>query len=208
MSARTVLVSGFYELDLDFLLFAGYYGYEIMKKIFYILLFSVFVLFSTQDLFADAGARYSEALKFAKQKKPDFALMEFRSIIRDYPKSKYAQKAIFAIAEYSYDNKIYQDALTNFIGYINNYNDPKAVIFAKAYLIKIMEEVRNPTTEEEEMFDNIKKDFFSKSPFLIFSEYKKTSSYRSAFQNRFKIKYYKDNIEVYRNGQLFIKIYQ
>jgi hypothetical protein len=68
-----------------------------------------------------------------------------------------------------------------------------------------MEEIKDPTWEEKRMLENAKRDFFSKPLFLLFTEYKETS-YRSALWNKFKIRYYIDNVEVYRNGQLFVKI--
>ena len=75
------------------------------------------------------------------------------------------------------------------------------------FLLKIIEEIKDPTWEEKRLFEDIQKDFFSKPLFLLFKEYKETS-YKSPLQNKFRIRYYIDNIEVYRNGQLFIKITQ
>lgn len=102
---------------------------------------------------------------------------------------------------------MYNDAIMNFTGYVKNNPDSKANIFAKAYLLKIIEDIKDPTQEEQKLFDDIQKDFFSRPLFLLFREYKETS-YKSPLRNKFKIRYYIDNIEVYRNGQLFIKISQ
>jgi outer membrane protein assembly factor BamD (BamD/ComL family) len=179
-----------------------------MKKINLVFLFiaGLIFIFGAQDLYAgEAGARYSEAVRCIKAKQPDFAFMEFRSIIRDFPKSSFAQKSIFAMAEYYYDHGMYYDAIANFTGYINDYPGSKANVFAKAYLLKIMEEIKDPSWEEKRMLENAKRDFFSKPLFLLFKEYKETS-YRSALWNKFRIRYYIDNVEVYRNGQLFVNI--
>ncbi|MEK6732858.1 MAG: outer membrane protein assembly factor BamD [Candidatus Omnitrophota bacterium] len=182
-----------------------------MKKINYILLsvITLIIIFSAQELYAVGFARagYDAAVRYIEKKQPDFALMEFRSVTRDFPKSLLAQKSMFAIAEYYYDNKMYYDAVKDFTGYIKNYPDSKANVFAKAYLLKITEEINDPTWEEKKMFDTIKQGLFLEPLFLIFREYKETS-YKSPFQNAFKIRYYIDNIEVYRNGKLFIKITQ
>ncbi|OIO34890.1 MAG: hypothetical protein AUJ70_00065 [Candidatus Omnitrophica bacterium CG1_02_40_15] len=180
-----------------------------MKKINYIFLFAVglVVIFSAQELCAIeyARARYDAAIRYIKNKQPDFALMEFRSVIRDFPKSPLARKSVFAIAEYYYDNKMYYDAIKDFTGYVKSYPDSKANVFAKAYLLKIIEEIAGPTLEEKNMFEDIKKEFFSTPLFLLFKEYKE-ASYKSPSRNRFKIRYYIDNIEVYRNGQLFLTL--
>ncbi len=180
-----------------------------MKKINYIFLFAVglVVIFSVKELCAIeyARARYDAAIRYIKNKQPDFALMEFRSVIRDFPNSPLAQRSIFAIAEYCYDNKMYHDAINDFTGYVKSCPDSKANVFAKVYLLKIIEEIADPTLEEKNMFEDIKKEFFSKPLFLLFKECKETS-YQSPSRNRFKIRYYIDNIEVYRNSQLFLTL--
>jgi len=178
-----------------------------MKKIIFIpiLLFSLCVM--SQDLFAEAGAQYKEALRLIREKKHDFAFMELRSILKDFPKSRYAQDALFGVAEYCYEHNMHYDAIKGFTEYINMYPDSKAVIFAKAYLLKIMDKIKNPTEEEKNALESIKRDFFSGPLFLLFSEYKETS-YKSPFLNRFKIRYYFDNIEIYRNDEIFLKITQ
>jgi len=179
-----------------------------MKKINYILLFAVgfIVIFGAQNLYGfDAMAQYNKAVRYIKMKQPDFALMEFRGVVRDFPKSVFARKAMFAMAEYCYDNKLYYEAMDNFTEYLNKYPGSKAGVFARAYLLKIMGEINNPSQEETKAFENIKKELFSKPLFLLFKEYKETS-YKSDSWNKFKIKYYIDNIEVYRNGRLFLTL--
>ncbi|MDP2921490.1 MAG: hypothetical protein Q8O12_03885 [Candidatus Omnitrophota bacterium] len=180
-----------------------------MKKIcgIFLIMFLVFSLNEKAYAGGDARARYEKAVRCILLKQDDFALIEFRSVIREFPKSGYAGKSVFAIAEYCYDHGIYNDAIKNFTEYINNYPASKAVTFAKAHLLKIIEDIKEPTWEEKRIFEDIKKDFFSKPLFLVFSEYKKTS-YKSDGQNIFKIKYHTDNIEVYRNNQPFLKINQ
>ncbi|MFA5388824.1 MAG: outer membrane protein assembly factor BamD [Candidatus Omnitrophota bacterium] len=171
-----------------------------------VLVLSLAVICGWGEAYAfEAAAKYSKAVKYIKAKQPDFAFMEFRGIARDFPKSRFAQKSRFAIAEYYYDRGMRYDAVANFKQYINDYPGSKAVVFAKAYLLKIMEEVENPSLEEKEIFESVRKDFFSRPLFLLFAEYKETS-YKSASCNKFEIRYYIDNIEVYRNGSLFVKI--
>jgi len=179
-----------------------------MKNVF-LFIIGLSIIFSAHGVYAAgfARARYDAAVRYIKLKQPDFALMEFRSLLREFPKSPLVQKTSFAIAEYYYNNKMYNDAIKSFAGYVKDYPDSKAGIFAKVYLLKIIEEIKDPAWEEKRLFEEIQKDFFSKPLFLLFKEYKETS-YKSPLQNKFKIRYYIDNIEVYRNGQLFIKITQ
>jgi len=182
-----------------------------MKKINYIFLIAagLMVILSARELYAIeyARARYDSAIRYIKNKKPDFALLEFRSVIRDFPKSPLAQRSAFAIAEHYYDSKMYYDAIKGFAEYVKSYPDSKANVFAKAYMLKMIEEIADPTFEETNMLEDIKKEFFSTPLFLLFKEYKETS-YKSPYRNKFKIRYYIDNIEVYRNDQLFIRITQ
>jgi outer membrane protein assembly factor BamD (BamD/ComL family) len=181
-----------------------------MKKIKRAILFSVLLAaaFGAGDIYGfDAMAQYNRGIRYIKTKRPDFALMEFRGVVRDYPESLFAQKALFAIAEYCYDNNICYEAMDNFTAYLNKYPGSESGIFAKAYLLKITRDIKFPSPDEKKAFENIKKDFFSKPLFLLFKEYKQIS-YKSPSLNRFKIRYYVDNIEVYRNGQLFIQITQ
>lgn len=182
-----------------------------MKKISYILLLAAAfgILLSGQEHCAgwDARAGYDAAVGYIRKKQPDFALLEFRRVARDFPGSLFAEKSTCAIAEYYYDRGMYGDAIENFIWCAKKGSDLETNIIAKVYLLKIIQEIENPASEEKEMLEGIKKELSSKSAFLVLSEYKKTY-YRSPSLNRFKVKHYADNVEVYRNGQLFIKVTQ
>lgn len=181
-----------------------------MKKLFYILLFigCIFFSFIAPALAGQSGrAQYEKATQLVKRGQYDFALLAFRSIIRDFPESKYAQEAKFALGEYFYRQKAYFEAIQNFTEYIKKYPDTTAAIFAKAYLIKIMESMEKPSQKEKELIDKIKMDFFSKPLFLLFSEHREVS-YKSALANDFTIRYYIEDIEVYINDKPFIKITQ
>jgi len=181
-----------------------------MKKLSRIFLFFAIsgIIFGAQELYAaygDAMFRYDKAVKYLKMRKPDFALMEFRGITREFPDSLFAPKATFAIAEYCYDHRMYYDAVANFCSYIKKYPNSKAGVFARAYLLKIMEDINTPSQEEKAFFEDVNKNFFPKQPFVIFKEYKRPS-YKSFSLNRFRLKYHADSIEIYRNGALFLKL--
>lgn len=171
-----------------------------------VLMAGLIVVFCSQDLYAgEAGARYRDAIRCIKLNQPDFAFMGFRSVARDFPDSPFAERSIFAMAEYYYDNKMYHDAIENFTLCAEDRSDLKANTIAKAYILKIIEEIKEPAPEKKDMAEGIKKEFFSESLFLLFSEYKKTS-YRSASLNKFRIKHCADNIEVHRNDQPFLTL--
>jgi len=142
--------------------------------------------------------QYDSALSYIKKKQYDFALMKFRSITRDFPESRYAMDSLFAMGEYFYEQGNNYEASKYFSEYINLYPESDGTVFIRAYLLKIME-------DHKEIAEKLKMEFFSEPLFLLFSEYKELS-YKSAFQNKFSIRYYIDMIEVYRNDEFFIKI--
>lgn len=153
------------------------------------------------------GIQYDKARYAVKHKRYDIALMEFRSVVKDFPNTAYARESVFAMGEYYYDNKAYYDAIGVFSDYLKNYPNSNGAVFARAYLLKIMEGIQRPVEEDKKAIDDMKKAFFSKPVLLLFSNYKERS-YKTAFRNKLKIRYYLDAIEIYRNGQLFVKITQ
>lgn len=181
----------------------------IKRRIFYILFFVIcLIFFKTSSINSQsAESQYKDALRLLKEKKHDFAFLAFRAIIRDFPETRYAQESQFAIGEYFYEQNSYYEAIRNFADYIKKYPPSNATIFAKAYLMKIMQQIHSPTKKEKELIDKIKMDFFSKPLFLLFSEFKEIS-YKSPFQNKFTIRYYIDMIEVIKNDKIFLKITQ
>lgn len=176
-----------------------------MKKITCILLF---LIFSVGILLADSGgqAEYDEAIQFIKVKQDDFAFLKFREIVRKYPESRFAPDALFATGEYCYDKKMYYEAIENFSAYVKNYPRTDAAVFARTYLLKIIEETDRDEIDKE-VIENLERELFSKPLFLLFSQYKE-ASYKSPFRNKFTIRYYMDMIEIYKNDELFIKILQ
>lgn len=180
-----------------------------MKTLSYILIFIISLSWGFSASAANYGGNgyYENALRYIKEKQYDFALMEFRAIIREHPESKHARESLFAVGEYFYMEGAHYEAIKHFSEYLRRYPDSKAAIFARAYLLKIIQDIENAGGQEKGIAENIEMEFFSQPVFLLFSEYKEVS-YKSAFQNKFKIRYYIDKIEIYRNGTLFLKITQ
>lgn len=173
-----------------------------MKKILSILILFI-CLVGAGNLSADtAASKYQEAARLVKKRQYDFAFLAFRSVVRDYPQSKYAQEALFALGEYYYFIKSYGEADKTFNEYISKYSDSRGAIFARVYLWKIIEHSDKVPERKKEALDKLTAYFFSKPLFLLFSEYKELS-YLSPFENKLIIRHYVDKIEVYRNGQIF-----
>ncbi|MFC1624181.1 tol-pal system YbgF family protein [Candidatus Omnitrophota bacterium] len=187
--------------------------YILLKKIFYIFLFVLSLYLISKEPILAAGpshggkGQYDRAVRYVKEHNYDIALMEFLSIIRNFPESIYAKRSLFAIGEYFYEKNAYSEAIKHFTKYIGDYPDYDDAIFARAYLLKIIEDVKESPEENKVFIENIEADFFSQPLFLLFSEYKE-ETYKSALRNDFTIHHYIDMIEVYRNGELFIKLTQ
>lgn len=183
-----------------------------MKKIFYIFLFALSVLFLLRTP-ALAGpnyrgrGQYEKAIQFIREDNSDLALMEFRSIVRNFPESRYARESLFAIGEYFYARNAHYEAIKSFRAYIKDYPDSDGAIFARAYLLKMIQGIKKAPEGKKDIIEDIEADFFSEPLLLLFSEYKEVT-YRSTFQSDFTIHHYIDMVEVYRNGELFIKITQ
>jgi len=181
-----------------------------MKRLCVLLGLFIFSLlfFGMPLLYGDSAlGKYKEAVRHAKQKKYDFAFMEFRDVIKRYPESEYAKEALFAIGEYYYIQRAYYDAFDTFNEYTKTYPDSDGAVFAKAYLIEIMEGIEKPPERNRGIVAAIKENFFSAPLFITFSEYKEVS-YESGFRNIFTARYYLDKIEIYRNGEIFLEITQ
>lgn len=179
-----------------------------MKKISCIIVFLLIFSFTSQ-VFASYKGRenYEKAVSHVKQKEYDFAFMELRALIRNFPETKYAQEALFGLGEYFYLKNVPHETTKVFSEYVKKYPDSEVSVFARAYLFKIVQDKQRPGPEQKDLLESLRKDFFSTPKFFMFSEYKEFS-YKSVFQNNFKIRYYVDEIEIYRNGELFIKITQ
>ena len=111
-----------------------------MKKICCALVLVACLLFlfraqGATGLSSRGRGRYEKAVQFIKRSQYDFALLEFRAIIREFPESRYAQASLFGIGEYFYNQKLYYEAMRNFTRYIETYPESDGAIFARAYLL-------------------------------------------------------------------------
>ncbi len=160
------------------------------------------VLFSGVGHAGEDRGLYSRAMKSAKQGDADFAFMNYRSILREYPQSKFKEQALFAHAEYSFLLKHYDESVALFTTFVQDYPDSKGKLFALAYLLKIAGE-----KGDQKEVEAIRKQIISlRKISLVFRNFKKYK-YRSPFYRYWKAIIYIDKIEFYINGELFEKIF-
>ena len=91
-------------------------SHKINKTLFSLFLF-IFLL-SHRGFAQDVKQLYSAAIREAESGNKDFAFMHCRELLENYPGSKYASDAAFAIGEYYFITANYEsagEALSNFI---------------------------------------------------------------------------------------------
>ena len=144
---------------------------------------------------------YSMAASAVKSGDLDTAFMHFRSLLENYPESKYRENPLFAIGEYYYLIADYSDAVKTFISFISDYPDSKGRQFALAYLLKIAQ-IRG----EESLVKSLEEKIVTlRQLTLLFSDFKEYK-YRSSLLKEHRVIYYIDKVEFYVDKELFAKI--
>lgn len=167
-----------------------------MKFLIFIL---IFINLSCISLSKDR--QYDDTLEEAKSGNIDFAFMNLKNYLQEYPNSIHAAKIKFAIIEYYFQIKNYRNTIDELIKYIVDYPREKSSIFAQVILYKTLLDYKG----ESPLIERLKENFFSKPVFLIFSD-SKTKSYKSILNNNYRIVDYVNRIEFYKNNELFLEI--
>ena len=167
------------------------------KKLFFIVIISAF--FSSYQVFANsANFLYEEGVKAAKSGNLDKAFMNFRALIREYPKSRFRENALFGLGEYYFHIADYHDASLIFIQLIDSYPDSESKIFSLVYLLEIAKK-----QQSQDLIEKLEKDILTfKQHSFIFKDFKKYS-YSSPLAKKYKAVYFIDKIEFYIDGELF-----
>lgn len=149
----------------------------------------------------ESGQIYSLAVSEARSGNTDSAFLYLRSLLDDFPGSKYAPDALFASGEYYFSIADYADSIKAFARYLNDYPDSPGMIFAFMYLLKIAE-----NRGDESSAQNLRKKIITlKQVSFLFRE-SKVYKYRSALYRKHKAAYYIDRVEFHIDGELFAKI--
>ena len=89
------------------------------------------------NAYADGGSRlYREGEKYLKSGSDDFAFMRFRRLIKDYPESKYAEKASIKIIDYYYQEKYFKKLKRAIDDYFRMYPNGEYVEKVNGYLVQ------------------------------------------------------------------------
>ena len=169
------------------------------KVVFVIILF-VFLSWNLGNA-QEEKEMYSMAVSAVRSKDFNTAFMHFRSLLENYPESKYRENALFALGEYYFMAADYSDAAGAFISLINDYPNSKGRQFALVYLLKIAQ-IRG----EESLVKALEEKIVTfRQLTLLFSNFKEYR-YRSPLRRQHKVIYYIDKVEFYVDKELFAKI--
>jgi len=172
----------------------------IKLRIFFFLVLFIFLIqyngYSQED-----KSLYLQATRAARSGKIDFAFMNFRKLLNEYPESKYRQQALFGTGEYYFSIGDYEDAVQSFNKFINSYPESEAKSFAIAYLLHIAKR-----KGEETVVEKLEKELigFQQSS-LLFRDFEELQ-YLSPLYKNYKALNFIDKIEIYIDNEIFAKI--
>ena len=149
----------------------------------------------------EGGQIYSMAVREARSGNIDAAFMYFRSLLTNYPDSKYTENALFATGEYYFLIADYADAIPAFTRYLNDYPDSAGITFTLMYLLKIAEK-----RGQELLAKNLEKKIVTFRQMSFLFRESKEYKYQSALYRKHRVVYYIDKVEFYIDGELFAKI--
>ncbi len=150
---------------------------------------------------AEDGIVWEEAVQMAKRGDADFAFMYFRILAHDYPDSRRAVDAQFALGEYYFLQGNFAVAAQEFGDFCARYPKRKETLAALGYLYQ-MARMQGQTDAMKKYRDRV---VASHQVILIFDE-KQSFQFLSGFQRRHKVAFYIDKIEVWIDDKLFSEI--
>lgn len=157
---------------------------------------------SGRILYAGEDANlYKKASQFAKQGDREFAFMNYRAILKGYPKSRFTEKALFANAEYYSILTKYGDAKVHFEDYVKDFPDSKGKFFALVHLWKLAERKGDEALLAEytsQIASNEQMSFIFRDRKEIFFQSPLACQYRAVIQI--------DTIKIFLEGVLFAEI--
>jgi hypothetical protein len=159
--------------------------------------------------FSTTGEQYREGMQDYKEGRTYFAILIFKSLVKDDPRSPYAPQAAFAVGEYYFDNADYFNSLKSLSDYIHAYPKHKGAVFAKLIIYKILTSVNKEEAlgvKEDALVSEIRKELFSQPLFLIFYDKKAPRSYKSLFKHSYLVYDYVDKIKVFRDDKIFLEL--
>jgi len=144
---------------------------------------------------------YARGRHFVKTHQMDFAYMQFRDIVRQYPQSTFREDALFATGEYFVQNSNFKEATKIFEEFIKEYPTAKTKIFALAYLYKMAKE-----KNDADLVERIKTDIITIERLGFVFRDSKEYKYHSLFHWQYHVLLQIDKITISCNGDRLAEI--
>ena len=180
-------------------LMVGIKGGVLMKRHLILIIFCVWL--GSTGFVSGSFQIYSKAVKFAKAGKSDFAFMYYSKLLRNYPMSKYRDKALFATGEYYFKISGFQQASEAFQTFVDEFPNSEERLYALAYLLSIANKA------EDELFaQGLERQIINLQQVSFVFRESKEIVYRSPLYQNYKAIIHIDKIELYVEGELFAKV--
>ncbi len=140
---------------------------------------------------------YSQAVAAARSGDRMFAFMNFRDVAAHDSGSKYREKALFAMGEYYFSVRDYNDAFKAFDDLLSQYPASKMKPFALFYLYKMAN-----ASGETGMAGKIKNEILNWERVILIFKKSKEHKLRSPMGINYKLVHYVDRLEFYIDGKL------
>lgn len=157
----------------------------------------------TSNLLAgDDAVSYSNARYFIRTGSPEFAIMQYRNIVRGSANSRWRETALFAIGEYYFAQFDYREARPLLEQFCREYPNSPNKIFALSYRLKIAQ-----TRQADELvIQELEKEIIRiKQVGLIFKDFKEYE-YTSPFHKHYRAVFHIEKIEVFLQGELLAQV--
>lgn len=166
------------------------------------------IQFFVLSLIAISGLLFLSPLSQAAENPPkkflvkydDQKFLNWRMRLLDKISDKERQNILFAVSEYFFSEKDYSDAQRTLREFISKSPVNISTLLANVYLYKIAKFYGH-----EAELSAITKDLFQDRFVLLFDKFKKID-YTSPWKNKYEVRYFRDHIEVFLNGELFEEI--
>lgn len=179
-----------------------------MKKALFILyLFIFFPLWGLQNVEGDqvtVRERLTQAEHYAAEGETDFAFMEYRALLEEYPNDPSASEAAFAIGEYHFNQHSAREAKQAFEMFHQEGAEEIPELLVQVYLL-LCARVLKDDASVQFLESHLKEMLSSKKLFLAFEE-NRVQEWTSPLGNRFELREFVDRMEITLNGAPFYSI--
>ena len=138
---------------------------------------------------------------YVKTGQLEFAYMQFRGIVVQYPDSPYREEAFFATGEYFAKLANYKEAQIYFEQFLKEYPSSKYKIFALAYLYKIAE-----TSDDAPAMEKLKNDIVTFHQVGLIFRDSKVFKQKSPLHRMHRAVIQIDKITIYCEGEILAEI--